>query len=300
MRRFLARFALVDEERTRTRQEMQRLRDDLDRVHRENAAILRLVARPGRESTTLPPAPPGLSHDGLFTEVERGSRAEVMSKLQQYMPFFRDASPVVDLGCGRGEFLELAGRHGLAVHGVDTDPESVRRCRDIDLDAREENLFDHIAGMESESVGGVFCSQVVEHLPPETIPVLLEQIARVLRPGGVAVLETPNPASFATHVQSFWRDPTHIRPVPHAALAFAARSAGLVVGSTIYSSLPPDAERLKPLAARPAGREARDLVRGVNGLVHQLNALLYGPQDYALVVSKPSDSPGPGAVGARG
>ena len=61
---------------------------------------------------------------------------------------------------------------------------------------------------------------MVEHLPPETIPVLMEQIARVLRPGGVAVLETPNPASFATHVQSFWRDPTHIRPVPDAALAF--------------------------------------------------------------------------------
>ena len=222
-----------------------------------------------------------------------------MGKLEHYMPFFRDASPIVDLGCGRGEFLELAGRARLEAHGVDSDPDSVRRCRDIDLDAREENLFDHLAGLEPGSVGGVFCSQVVEHLPPETIPVLLEQIARVLRPGGVAVLETPNPASFATHVQSFWRDPTHIRPVPDVALAYAARTAGLVVESTIYSSVPPDAERLKPLAARPAGRDARELVRGVNGLVHQLNALLYGPQDYALVVSKPSDPPGAGAVGAR-
>src|SRR5262249_45891411 len=127
IRVFLARFALVDEERTRSRQEMQRLRDDLERVHRENAAILRLVAGPGREASTLPASPPGLSRDGLFSEVERGSRAEVMGKLEHYMPFFRDASPVVDLGCGRGEFLELAARHRLTAHGVDTDADSVQR-----------------------------------------------------------------------------------------------------------------------------------------------------------------------------
>lgn len=300
IRRFLARIALVDEERTRSRQEMQRLREDLERVHRENAAVLRLLAGSGRESPNLPSAPPGVSREGLFTEVERGSRAEVMGKLEQYMPLFRDAWPVVDLGCGRGEFLELAARHGLKAHGVDTDTDSVRRCRDIDLDAREENLFDHLGELDAASVGGVFCSQVVEHLPPETIPVLMEQIARVLRPGGVALVETPNPASFATHVQSFWRDPTHIRPVPDAALAFAARSAGLVVASTIYSSLPPETERLQPISARPAGREARDLVRGVNGLVHQLNALLYGPQDYALVLTKPADPVGPDAGGGPG
>jgi O-antigen chain-terminating methyltransferase len=222
-----------------------------------------------------------------------------MAKLEHYLPFFRGASPIVDLGCGRGEFLELAGRHGLEAHGVDTDADSVRRCRDIDLDAREENLFEHLAGLEPESVGGVFCSQVVEHLPPESISGLLEEIARVLRPGGVALIETPNPASFATHVHSFWRDPTHIRPVPDVALAFAARTAGLVVSSTIYSAQPPEDERLKPIAARPRGRETRDVVRAINALVNQLNTLLYGPQDYALVLTKPGDPTGPGTVGLR-
>ena len=118
---------------------------------------------------------------------------------------------------------------GLEAYGVDTDADSVRRCTAIGLDARQENLFDHLAGLGDESLGGVFCSQVVEHLPPDLLPTLMEQIARVLRPGGVAVVETPNPASFATHVQSFWRDPTHVSPVPDVALAFAARTAGLVV-----------------------------------------------------------------------
>jgi len=278
---------------------MQELRRDVERVQRENAAILRLVAGPGREAKKLPLAPPGMSREGVFAEVERGSRPEVMAKLEHYLPFFRGASPIVDLGCGRGEFLELADRHGLPAYGVDTDADSVQRCRDVDLDARQENLFEHLAGLEPGSVGGVFSSQVVEHLPPESISGLLKEIARVLRPGGVAVIETPNPASFATHVHSFWRDPTHIRPVPDVALAFAARTAGLVVTNTIYSSLPLEEERLKPIAARPRGRETRDLVGAINALVNQLNALLYGPQDYALVLTKPDEPTGAGTVGRR-
>ena len=288
VRRFAARFALVDEERTRTSELIQQLRDELERVRRENAAILRLLSGPAPEGDDLPPAPPGVTRDGLFSEVERGSRAEVMGKLAAYLPYLAEAGPVVDLGCGRGEFLELAGRNGVEAYGVDTDEDSVRRCTEIGLDARQENLFDHLAGLEDGSVGGVFCSQVVEHLPPDLLPTLMEQIARVLRPGGVAVVETPNPASFATHVHSFWRDPTHIRPVPDVALAFAARTAGLVVDSAIYTSLPPEGERLKPVPAGPGRPDVRRLAKSVNATVHQLNGLLYGPQDYALVLSKPA------------
>src|SRR5262249_6596392 len=160
------RFALVDEERTWTRKAVRQLRDELERVRRENAAILRLLSGP-REEGDLPHAPPGVTRDGLFSEVERGSRAEVMGKLEPYLPLFGAGGPVVDLGCGRGEFLELARRAGLEAYGVDTDAESVRRCVEIGLDARRENLFDHLAGLADDSLGGVFCSQVVEHLPPD-------------------------------------------------------------------------------------------------------------------------------------
>jgi O-antigen chain-terminating methyltransferase len=129
---------------------------------------------------------------------------------------------------------------------------------------------------------------VVEHLPPDLLPELLEEIGRVLVPGGVAVVETPNPATFATHVQSFWRDPTHIRPVPAVALAFAARTAGLVVRTTVYGSLPPDSERLKVLDAAPEDSTLHTIVEAFNGLTAQLNELLYGYQDYALVLEKPA------------
>jgi O-antigen chain-terminating methyltransferase len=288
VRRLAARFALVVDERITTRKAIRQLRDELERVRRENAAILRLLSGPRTEGDVLPASPPGLTRDGLFSEVERGSRAEVMAKLEPYVPLFTAGGPVVDLGCGRGEFLELARRGGLEAYGVDTDADSVRRCTEIGLDAREENLFDHLAGLPDDSLGGVFCSQVVEHLPPELLPALMEQIARVLRPGGIAVVETPNPASFATHVHSFWRDPTHIRPVPDVALGYAARTAGLVVTSTIYTSLPLEGERLKPVPPGPGRPETQRLAKSVNATVHQLNGLLYGPQDYALVLSKPA------------
>jgi O-antigen chain-terminating methyltransferase len=287
VRRLVARFALVDEQRIWTRKAVRQLRDELERVRRENAAILRLLSGPRTEGD-LSPAPPGVTRDGLFSEVERGSRAEVMGKLERYLPLFTAGGPVVDLGCGRGEFLELAVRRGMEAYGVDTDADSVRRCAEIGLDAREENLFDHLAGLRDESIGGVFCSQVVEHLPPELLPALMEQIARVLRPGGVAVVETPNPASFATHVHSFWRDPTHTRPVPDVALGYAARTAGLLVMSTIYTSLPPESEQLKPVPPSLGRADTRRIAGTVNAAVHKLNALLYGPQDYALVLSKPA------------
>jgi len=287
-------------------QEVKALRAELARVQRENAAVLRLVAGPKHEgeegdaevapdraagewpAVMVLPGASRVNRQGLFAELERGSRAEVMAKLEGYLPPFEGKAPVIDLGCGRGEFLELAVRHGIAAYGVDTDADVVAACRSLGLDARQEDLFEHLAGIPAGSTGGVFCSQVVEHLPPELLPDLLQDIARVLLPGGVAVIETPNPATFATHVQSFWRDPTHIRPVPSAALAFAARTAGLVVRTMIYSSLPPDTERLKAIDTRTEDPELRVLIDAFKGLTLQLNELLYGYQDYALVLDKPA------------
>jgi SAM-dependent methyltransferase len=302
VRRFVARFALVDQERDRRveqtrkdvgeledriRTDLDRLRQAVERTQQENAAILRLLSGTKAEPEAVGPA----KHDpvtihAVFTEVERGSRAEVIEKLGPYVEVF-PTGPVCDLGCGRGEFLELARARGLESYGVDSDPESVAACRANGLDARQEDLFDHLRGLSDGVLGGVFCSQVVEHLPPDLIPDLLGQVYRVLRPGGSAVVETPNPATFATHVQSFWRDPTHVRPVPEPALSFAARAAGLVVEDVVFASRVPDQDRLTPLPTDAPSPEVQALAARLNGLIEQLNDLLYGYQDYALVLRKP-------------
>jgi SAM-dependent methyltransferase len=283
LRRRLARFALVDQERDRrveqTRKEITelegRLRQDVDRltgavgrIQQENAALLRLLSGPKEEPEAIGKASgasrqESVSRHALFSEVERGSRAEVIETLGKYMASFGGRGPVCDLGCGRGEFLELARAQGLEAYGVDSDAESVAACR-------------------------AFCSQVVEHLPPDLLPVLMREVHRVLVPTGAAVFETPNPATFATHVHSFWRDPTHIRPVPEPALSFAARTAGFVVEDVVLTSRVPKAQRLSPLPTDSPNEQVRALAVQLNATVERLNDLLYGYQDYALIVRKPA------------
>lgn len=301
LRRLAARFALVDETRTRAEEALRdfdrdrvqpvvkRMEEELERVRRENAALLRLAAGPqplGENNQRTPPSPPGWST--TFSEIERGSRAEVAERASEYLAYFAGHDPVADLGCGRGEFLEVARSHGISSYGVDSDPSAVEACRTLGLDARQEDLFAHLAGLTDEALGGVFCSQVVEHLPADLIPRLMREVARVLGPGGVAVVETPNPASFATHVHSFWRDPTHVRPVPEPALSFAARTAGLVVERVRWLSVPPEHERLAPIEVSSASEDLRAVVGALNSTLDRLNMLLYGPQDYALLLRKPS------------
>jgi SAM-dependent methyltransferase len=304
LRRALARLALVDEERDRrvehTRKAVEDLeaRLDIDRLSRavgriqeENAALLRLLSGPKREPEAVARAvgsapEESVSRLELFGEVERGSRAEVIGKLGKYLPAFHGRGPVCDLGCGRGEFLELAKGSGLEAYGVDTDEGSVAACRALGLDARQQDLFEHLRGLPDSTLGGVFCSQVVEHLPPELIPELTQEIHRALVPGGAAVIETPNPATFATHVHSFWRDPTHVRPVPEPALSFAARTAGLVVEDVLYTSRVVYEQRLAPVRTRSSDLDLRAMADQINVIVERLNDLLYGYQDYALIARK--------------
>jgi O-antigen chain-terminating methyltransferase len=275
--------------------ELQRAQDKLERQARDVAALMRIVGGPVPGQGDLaaeqgPAVPLPVSPYTLFEEVERGSRDEVMRTLRGYLTYFKDAEPVVDLGCGRGEFLELAQLYGVPAYGVDTDAAAVEHCLSLGLKARTADVIEHLSGLPEASVGGVFSAQVVEHLPPELLWPLLEEVARVLRPGGHVVVETPNPATFATHVHSFWRDPTHLRPVPAPALWFAGNRVGLVVVETLYSSPVPDPERLKPV--RVEGSADPELAESYNRSVTMLNELLYGPQNVAVVMRKPEPAEG--------
>ena len=232
-------------------------------------------------SPTLP------EYEELFEELERGSRKEVMDKAHRYLQYFREEGPIADLGCGRGEFLELLTWAGMQCYGVDIEPRVVSRCRDLGLDARCEDMFQHLRSLPDASLGGIYCAQVVEHLPPERIPELFNEMARTLRPGARAVVETPNPGTFATHIHSFWRDPDHVRPVPAPTLGMAARTAGLIVEDVVYSSPPPEDEQLQVTDAESFDPPLRDLARTFNRTVQQLNDLLYGHQDYAVIAVRP-------------
>jgi O-antigen chain-terminating methyltransferase len=215
-----------------------------------------------------------------FEDRFRGSSEEIRERLSAYVPFFEGRAPVLDLGCGRGEFLELSRDAGIVASGVDGNEEMVRLCRAKGLDAAIEDVLEAVSRREPASLGGIFAAQLIEHLPPRAIASFLSDCHRALRPGGRVILETVNPRSLVALVESFYRDLTHEKPIHPETLDFALRGAGFSEVETRYSSPVPERARLLPVASNDA--EAGT----VNRNFEKLNAFLFGEQDYAAIATK--------------
>lgn len=202
-------------------------------IHRE-LRVLRQRAVPSEQATAASPNPPAepmppvLDLDWLqFAERFRGSFESIKRSFERYVPLFRDCPSVLDLGCGRGEFLELMREAGVSALGIDLNQESVSRCRNNGLDAQQADIFEYLSSLPGQSVGGIFCAQVIEHLQPAQVLALVQLCARKLRPAAPLVFETPNPECLAIFATHFYIDPTHVRPVPPALMAFYLEEAGL-------------------------------------------------------------------------
>jgi O-antigen chain-terminating methyltransferase len=164
-----------------------------------------------------------------------------------YIERFRGASDVLDIGCGRGEFLEAARAAGIVAHGIDLNGENVALCRSKGLDAQAGDVFAYLQG--APTVGGVFCSQVIEHLPPARVPDLIRLIGASARRGSPVLFETPNPECLAIFATHFYLDPTHARPIPAALLAFYLEEAGF--GEIEVKYLSPAMETMPALSDIP-------------------------------------------------
>src|SRR5258706_2280883 len=128
-----------------------------------------------------------------FAQVFRGSEDRVGEQQKRYAARFAGAVDVLDLGCGRGEFLEAARDAGLDARGIDQSDECIALCRSKNLNAEKADLFAYLEALPDRSLGGVYCSQVVEHLPPDRLPVLVNLLGRKIRAGALVAIETPNP-----------------------------------------------------------------------------------------------------------
>jgi SAM-dependent methyltransferase len=220
--------------------------------------------------------------DSVYAAFEarfRGSREEIRSRLRDYLPCFSGLAPVADLGCGRGEFLELLREAGVTGLGVDGNAEFVQQCRAGGLDVAQGDLLDFLRGRGDGSLGGVFAAQVAEHLPPPALAALLQESWRALRPGGLLLLETVNPRSVVGLLEVYNRDLTHEKPLHPETLSFLAAAAGFAeVRVELRSPVEADA-RLQPVPAE--GLPPRAAV-ALNENLARLNQLLYGPREYAL------------------
>ncbi len=217
-----------------------------------------------------------------FEQRFRGSSEEIRGKLSDYVSYFRGSAPVLDLGCGRGEFLDLLREAGIDALGIDGNAEMIERCRDRGLLVEVGDVIDFVADREPASFGGIFAAQLVEHLPPRLLPGFLESCRRALRPGGRLVLETVNPRSLVALVEAFYRDLTHEKPLHPETLDFVLRAAGFREVELRYSSPVSERARLLPLTAAELGSGTST----INQNFEKLNAFLFGDQDYAAIAIK--------------
>ncbi len=206
----------------------------------------------------------------------RGPEEEIRRQQAGYAALFPKGGLVMDLGCGRGEFLDLLRENGIRGKGVDLNGTMIEMCLDKGLDCRRGDLLDLLAREPDGSLDGVFSSQVIEHLPPEYLRKLVGTARAKLAPGGTIVLETVNPVSVFALVQIYFLDISHRNPIHPRALQFMLESSGFSDVEIRYSA-PLDAERLKEVP----GADAKSAVLNEN--MDRLNDLLYAPPNYAAV-----------------
>ncbi|GAB1422935.1 hypothetical protein MASR2M16_01690 [Thauera terpenica] len=215
---------------------------------------------------------------GAFEEQFRGSRALISARLRANLPRFAPVwgpatKPVLDLGCGRGEWLQLLAEHGIVAEGVDSSPWMVRSCLDAGLSVRQGDAIEYLAALPDDALAGLTGFHIIEHLPIAVLIRLIEHARRVVQPGGVVLFETPNPENLVVGACNFYVDPTHRNPLPPALMAFLLEEHGF--------------ERVEIERRHPA--DAARLAAGE--LAEPLATLVFGPQDYAVIGHVPHKAP---------
>jgi len=250
--------------------DLQVVRAEFERlIHAELSVLRQRLAYVFQAGTVPAPEATAPAVDfGCFPERFRGPDEHVKSGQAFYLSYFASCRNVLDIGCGRGEFLELMREAGIPARGIDLNAESVDLCRSKGLQADLADVFVHLDSLEDASLDGIFSAQVVEHLPPGRVPEMIRLAARKLVHGGVMAVETPNPACLAIFATHFYLDPTHTRPVPYALLAYYMHECG--IGNVERRDLSPAVESFPSLA----------------GLPEEFRNAFFGGLDYAIIGRK--------------
>jgi O-antigen chain-terminating methyltransferase len=254
--------------------DMERIRADYERLIHTELRLIRQRLQAADATTPMPrtaepqsQALPALDY-ARFAERFRGSEDHVKEQHRFYVSYFKGRQQVLDIGCGRGEFLELMRKAGVPARGIDLSPESVEGCRAKGLQAETADLFAYLESLPEATLDGIFGAQVVEHLAPERIPEMIRLAASRLVRGGVLVIETPNPECLAIFATYFYLDPTHTRPVPHPLLEFYMQEFG--VGHIEIHRRSPAVESVPALSDLP----------------ESVRTALFGGLDYAIIGRK--------------
>lgn len=217
--------------------------------------------------------------DALYVAFEnrfRGAPDEIKQRIRPYVDRLRirrpavPGKPLLDIGCGRGEWLELLSEAGIEAYGIDSNPHVIAACERRGLSAHHVDALAHFAELPDGTLGAISMFHVIEHVPTEALLHILEEARRTLIPGGLLMLETPNPESIKVGASTFYTDPTHLRPIPPQVAEFLVERCGFGNIETL---------RLNPYPETAIIREDTEAAR-------RLNELMYGPQDYAILAHR--------------
>ena len=189
---------------------------------------------------------------------------------------------MLDIGCGRGEFLALLQARGVRARGIDVNESMVEVCGQQGLDATKADALEYLRAQPPGSLGGLLAAQVVEHLDPAYLTGLLDAAYAALRPGAPIVLETINPACWFAFFESYVRDITHVRPLHPDTLKFLLLASGFSSVEIRYQAPYPEHDKLQRVAPAALGDAAETL----NANVDKLNSLLFTYLDYAAVAQR--------------
>jgi O-antigen chain-terminating methyltransferase len=217
-----------------------------------------------------------------FEDTFRGTREGVKAIQSVYVPYFanKGKGSILDIGCGRGEFLELMWEHGISSYGVDNYDPFVNYCNNRGFNVIKSDALTHLISIEDCSLSGIFMSQVVEHLSNDYIMALIKTAYKKLKPGCYFILETPNPDCLAA-ISEFNIDMSHIKPVHYKALEYLFKEARYQSVERYHTE-----QTIYPLRAKHIDGENINNIDEFNQGIDYINQLLFGYRDYTLIAKK--------------
>ena len=222
-----------------------------------------------------------------FEDRFRGTTGSVRERIESYVPLFAGASNVLDVGCGRGEMLDLLRLGGVTARGIDTNQAMVDECRSRGLDAERVDALTFLDAQGDASLGGIIAIQVVEHFEPAYLVRVLQAAYQKLRPGAPLVLETINPACWMAFFETYIRDLTHAQPLHPDTLRYLVQATGFTSVNIEYRAPVTQSDRLDRVST-PAGADTATaaIAAAVNDHADKLNARLFSSMDYAVIARR--------------
>jgi O-antigen chain-terminating methyltransferase len=222
----------------------------------------------------------------VFEEKFRGTREDIKERQLKFLEYSKGCNNVLDIGCGRGEFLEILKENGINAKGIDVNEDMVGYCQSKGVNVEKADAIEYLEKIEDKNLDSIFLDQVVEHLEPEYLIKMLNLCYRKLKYGYYIVIETVNPQSFVSFV-NFYIDQTHKKPVHPATLKFLLESVGFREIETKFLSPLEDEARLRKINSEgEIDDRERSFIEIFNQNVDMINDIIYGMQDYAVIGKK--------------